>query len=107
MATSTSRPATPPLSRTASFSAIQQQYPPDSKYSGQPDVEQREGLLEAREEGAADARLQKVNKPAQGNSSGGEYRHLVAVHRVLSRFRSSRHPVVLRSVNHDDRRQQG
>jgi hypothetical protein len=72
MATSTSRPATPPLSRTASFSAIQQQYPPDSKYTGQPDAEAREGLLEAREEGAADARLQEINKPAQGNPNGGE-----------------------------------
>lgn len=74
MATSTSRPATPPLSRTASFSAIQQQYPPDSKYTGQPDAEAREGLLEAREEGAADARLQEINKPAQGNPNGGESR---------------------------------
>ncbi|GHJ90184.1 hypothetical protein NliqN6_6586 [Naganishia liquefaciens] len=68
-ATSTSRPATPPLSRTASFSNVQQ-YPPDSKYPGQPDVEARETLLEAREEGAADARLQEMNKPSQGNPSG-------------------------------------
>lgn len=71
-ATSTSRPATPPLSRTASFSNVQQ-YPPDSKYSGQPDVEARETLLEAREEGAADARLQEMNKPSQGNPSGSEF----------------------------------
>ncbi|KAJ9108569.1 GDP-mannose transporter 2 [Naganishia cerealis] len=69
MATTSSRPETPPLSRTASFSNVQQ-YPADNKFTGQPDVDAREGLLEAREEGAADARLQEVNKPAQGNPSG-------------------------------------
>jgi hypothetical protein len=71
MASSTSRPATPPLSRTASFANVQQ-YPVDNKFAGQPDVEAREGLLEAREEGAADARLQEISKPSQGNSSGSE-----------------------------------
>ncbi|KAJ9115929.1 GDP-mannose transporter 2 [Naganishia vaughanmartiniae] len=69
MASSSSRPVTPPLSRTASFANVQQ-YPVDNKFAGQPDVEVREGLLEAREEGAADARLQEISKPSQGNPNG-------------------------------------
>ncbi|KAJ9107672.1 hypothetical protein QFC21_001132 [Naganishia friedmannii] len=69
MASTSSRPVTPPLSRTASFANVQQ-YPVDNKFAGQPDVEAREGLLEAREEGAADARLQEMSKPSQGSPNG-------------------------------------
>jgi hypothetical protein len=107
MATTSSRPATPPLSRTASFSNVAQ-YPADNKYPGSADVEARETLLEAREEGAADARLQEINKPAQGNPSGSEFRiPQQSMRRANNGVRSAGYRILLWSIHHDDRRQQG